>query len=160
MSEKHIFALVRNPARAVEKAAPGARRVLAGMVADTLALNNAEAKAWFEKGESYRNSNNFPEAFKCYLKAAEQNHVEAQFNVGFDYEHGHPIVKDEVEAVKWYRKAAEQGDAVAQYALGKCYYDGTGVDWPPRVMPLLVRQFPVVSVCCFASTQGSGGRRA
>jgi putative SOS response-associated peptidase YedK len=33
-------------------------------------------------------------------------------------------------------------------------------DWPPRVMPLLVRQFPVVSVCCFASTQGSGGRRA
>jgi hypothetical protein len=33
-------------------------------------------------------------------------------------------------------------------------------DWPPRVIPLLMRQFPVVSVCCFASTQGSGGRRA
>jgi len=35
-----------------------------------------------------------------------------------------------------------------------------GIDWPPRVMPLLMRQFPVVSVCCFAATQGSGGRRA
>ena len=34
------------------------------------------------------------------------------------------------------------------------------LDWPPRVMPLLVRYFPVVSVCCFAATQGSGGRRA
>jgi hypothetical protein len=32
------FALVRKPASAVEKAAPGAKRILSGMVADALAI--------------------------------------------------------------------------------------------------------------------------
>ena len=31
-------------------------------------------------------------------------------------------------------------------------------DWPPQVIPHLMRQFPVVSVCLFR--QGSGVRRA
>src|ERR1017187_6181866 len=38
MKDKSDFALVRKPSSAVEKAAPGAKRVLAGMVTDTLAL--------------------------------------------------------------------------------------------------------------------------
>jgi hypothetical protein len=35
---RNKFPLVRKPASAVEKAAPGAKRILSGMVADTLAL--------------------------------------------------------------------------------------------------------------------------
>ena len=35
-----------------------------------------------------------------------------------------------------------------------------GNAWTPFIRPLVMRQFPVVSVCCFAATQGSGGRRA
>jgi DNA-binding NtrC family response regulator len=38
MSEKNDFALVPRPPAALEKAEPGARRILSGMVADTLAL--------------------------------------------------------------------------------------------------------------------------
>ncbi len=38
MNEKENFALVRKPRNAIEKAEPGAKRVLSGMVADTLAL--------------------------------------------------------------------------------------------------------------------------
>jgi hypothetical protein len=38
MSEKNNYAIVRKPSSTVEKAAPGAKRVLAGMVKDTLAL--------------------------------------------------------------------------------------------------------------------------
>ena len=38
MSEKENFALVRKPSSAVEKAAPGAKRILSVMVADTLTL--------------------------------------------------------------------------------------------------------------------------
>ena len=34
------------------------------------------------------------------------------------------------------------------------------IAWTPFIKPLVMRQFPVVSVCCFVSTQGSGGRRA
>jgi DNA-binding response OmpR family regulator len=38
MNKKNDFALVRKPSSAVEKAAPGAKRVLSGMVTDALAL--------------------------------------------------------------------------------------------------------------------------
>jgi tetratricopeptide (TPR) repeat protein len=38
MNEKNNFALVPRPSSAVEKAAPGAKRILSGMVAETLAL--------------------------------------------------------------------------------------------------------------------------
>ena len=39
-------------------------------------------------------------------------------------------------------------------------YSGATTAWTPFIRPLVMRQFPVVSVCCFAATQGSGGRRA
>lgn len=42
MNEKNDFALVPRPPSAVEKAEPGAKRILSGMVADTLALASKE----------------------------------------------------------------------------------------------------------------------
>lgn len=38
MNEKNDFAVVRRPSSAVEKAAPGAKRILSGMVADALVM--------------------------------------------------------------------------------------------------------------------------
>ena len=49
MNEKNDFALVPRPPGALEKAEPGAKRVLAGMVDDTLALAN---KARIRPGEA------------------------------------------------------------------------------------------------------------
>jgi tetratricopeptide (TPR) repeat protein len=43
MNEKNDFALVPRPSSAVEKAAPGAKRILSGMVADALALRNKQS---------------------------------------------------------------------------------------------------------------------
>jgi uncharacterized repeat protein (TIGR03803 family) len=37
---------------------------------------------------------------------------------------------------------------------------GAATAWTPFIKPPVMGYFPVVSVCCFASTQGSGGRRA
>ena len=51
------------------------------------------------------------EAVKWYRKAAEQDHAQAQVNLGVCYANGQGVAKDDVEAVKWYRKAAEQNDA-------------------------------------------------
>ena len=48
------------------------------------------------------------EAVKWFRKAAEQNHAQAQCDLGVCYANGQGVAKDEVEAVKWYRKAAEQ----------------------------------------------------
>ncbi len=43
MSEKNAFALVPRPPSGLEKAEPGAKRILSGMVADTLALAKKES---------------------------------------------------------------------------------------------------------------------
>jgi len=58
---------------------------------------------------------------------AEQGNAEAQFNLGYSYDHGRGVPKDKQEALRWYRRAAMQGDAFAQNALGDNYWEGTGV---------------------------------
>jgi len=75
------------------------------------------------------------EAVKWFRKAAEQNLVEAQVNLGCCCGTGAGVVKDEVEAVKWYRKAAKQNYAPAQGLLGASYAYGHGVaeDYPEAV---------------------------
>jgi hypothetical protein len=45
MNEKTDFVLVKRPSSALEKAAPGAKRVLAGMVAGTPALARNETSS-------------------------------------------------------------------------------------------------------------------
>ncbi|MFT4689365.1 MAG: hypothetical protein ACI9OD_001572 [Limisphaerales bacterium] len=58
---------------------------------------------------------------------AEQGEAIAQFNLGWMYEKGLGVIKDETEAAKWYRKAADQGYVSAQSSLGGMYAEGGGV---------------------------------
>jgi tetratricopeptide (TPR) repeat protein len=143
MNEKDNFALVPRPPGAIEKAEPGAKRILSGMVTDTLdlatskevAVSDEQVESWFQTGVKYHakglgSLQDFVEAAKWYRKAAEQNHAGAQNNLGFCYYYGHGVPKDSVEAVKWFRKAAdqaEQGNATAQHDLGYRYAKGLGV---------------------------------
>jgi TPR repeat protein len=69
----------------------------------------------YAKGEGV--VKNEAEAVEWYRRAAEQNQVQAQFNLGFCYAYGHGVEKDEAEAVKWYRKVAEAGEVKAFNAL-------------------------------------------
>jgi TPR repeat protein len=66
-----------------------------------------------------------------YRKAAIAGHARAQMHLGFMYEDGIGVEKDEIEAVKWYSRAAEQGDVFAQINLGGMLSVGRGVeqDW-------------------------------
>jgi TPR repeat protein len=124
------FPVVRRPSSAIEKAAPGAKRILSSMVVDLLALIPIEdAELQFKKGfDAYnRVPSDFVEAVKWYRKAAEQGHVAAQHNLGLCYQNGHGVSQNDSEAVKWYRKAAEKGNAISQFNLGGCYILGQGV---------------------------------
>ena len=49
-----------------------------------------------------------------YLRKAQQDAPEAQFNLGWCYENGKGVKQDWQKAVEWYAKAAEQGYANAQ----------------------------------------------
>ncbi|MBP7111639.1 MAG: sel1 repeat family protein [Nitrosomonas sp.] len=67
-------------------------------------------------------------------KAAEQNSIEAQFNLGFLYYIQAETIDNEYEkidffenSVTWFRRAAEQGHAESQFYLGNAYFYGDGV---------------------------------
>ena len=63
----------------------------------------------FSAGMKAYESKNYKEALKWWTKAAEKNHVDAQFNLGVLYANGqgmeHPNYQ---EALKWWTKAAEK----------------------------------------------------
>ena len=58
-----------------------------------------------------------PTFMKWYLKAAEQEKADAQYNLGYMYAEGRGVAQDDAEAMKRYLKASEQGDAEAAQAL-------------------------------------------
>ena len=67
------------------------------------------------------------EAFKWWLKAAEQGYAVAQHNVGACYVNGSGVEKNYQQAAKWYLKAAEQNFRSSQYAVAFSYANGLGV---------------------------------
>ena len=135
------FSLVRRPSSAVEKAAPGAKRVLAGMVAETLALARSksntqpdsvsdlseEAEDFYRRGLECEERGDRSQAFQFYKQAAEKGDSWAQYKVGHSYLYGDVIPQNYDEGVKWIRKAAENGEDVAQVVLGVLYLFGEGV---------------------------------
>ena len=53
-----------------------------------------------------------------YLKAADQSHSLAQFNLAIMYAAGQGVPRDEAKSMGWMQKAADLGDAGAQYHIG------------------------------------------
>ena len=66
-------------------------------------------------------------AVEWYRKAAERGSAHAQCNLGFLYENGQGVQKNNKTAIEWYRKAAEQNNINAQFNLANLYYKGEGV---------------------------------
>jgi TPR repeat protein len=62
------------------------------------------------------------------MKAAEQGHSGAQFDLGDCYQNGDGVEWDRVEAFEWFMQAAEQGHIGAQCTLDCCYLYGDGVE--------------------------------
>ena len=75
----------------------------------------------------------FAEAFRWFLKAAENGSAFAQYEIGYAYNGGgdlRVLPPDYAKAVYWYTKAAEQGNVNAQHSLGLIY--AYGGDGPPQ----------------------------
>lgn len=66
-------------------------------------------------------------AFFWFMKAADENVVEAQYNLGIMYRLGEGTSANPQEAVKWITKAAESGLTVAENTLGLMYQSGDGI---------------------------------
>ncbi|RIA91509.1 hypothetical protein C1645_875361 [Glomus cerebriforme] len=114
-----------------EKGNPNAQFYLATCYMDGIGTEKDEKKAfdWFLKSDSLIIQNiNKHISFKEELKLAITNNLKAQVYVGYCYQNGIGINKNEKKAFKWYLKSAENGNAMAQNNLGVCYKDGIGTD--------------------------------
>jgi hypothetical protein len=67
----------------------------------------------------------YAEAVRWYLKAAEQGVELAQTYLGGMYDQGRGVPQDYAEAATWFRRAADRGVALAQFVLGTMYEEGT-----------------------------------
>lgn len=123
---------MRKPPSAVEKAAPAAKRILSGMVADTLILSQKiDADAIYQKFRINHTLQNYDYARSLLRKAAKMGHTEAMYDCGMDYMSGDGFPQDNKQAYHWLRQAAERGHADAQCFMGLAYEKGR-IE-PPRL---------------------------
>lgn len=66
------------------------------------------------------------EAFKYYLKGAEDGYIRAMYYTGLCYYFGTGIKENQEEAFRWFNDAANQGHISASYYKGKMLLDGEG----------------------------------
>ncbi|HIG06795.1 MAG: tetratricopeptide repeat protein [Methylococcales bacterium] len=82
----------------------------------------------FVLAEDYFNgqhkAQNYPLAFKWYLKAARRGNLEAQLKVAKSFYEGLGTAVDYKASAKWFQLAAERGHLVAQKTIAKMYLDG------------------------------------
>jgi TPR repeat protein len=86
---------------------------------------SGNAEAQFFVGLRYASNKevaDFTRAIEWYLKAAEQNHILAQFNLGVMYSNGQGVLPNERQAEIWFDRAARQQDPGAQHYLGMSRY--------------------------------------
>ena len=62
-----------------------------------------------------------------FQEAAKQRHAYAQNMLGWCYQHGTGVERDEKKAVEWYEKAAEQGSVTARNNIYNISYDRNAI---------------------------------
>jgi TPR repeat protein len=77
-------------------------------------------------GRCYYHLKDFKNAHKWYQVAAQQQHPLALNNLGFLYQAGEGVQKDEQLAFQHFLKSAEYGYVTAMFSLGYCYRTGKG----------------------------------
>lgn len=99
-----------------------------------------DADAQFNLGQAYKLGRGVPADLKIaqdwFLKAARQDHDQAQANLGLVlFQSG-----DRKAALPWIQKAADRGEPRAQYVLGTALFNGDLMarDWP-RAYALMTR---------------------
>lgn len=70
----------------------------------------------------------YEQAIPLLWKSAELGNAEAQYNLGYCYEFGVGVAKDEKIATSWYQKSADQNYNDGLYAMMMAYSDGKGVE--------------------------------
>jgi TPR repeat protein len=125
MSESGDFALAQRPPSALERAGPGAKRIVCGMVAEVLVLARREAselEAIYQQGVEHEKRGQENQAFGFYRRAAERGHLRAQYKLGQCYLYGAGVGGDEGQGLVWLKRALDGGLGRAGFVLGNHFY--------------------------------------
>lgn len=85
------------------------------------------SRAEFDDGYKATQEGNYERAISLWKPLAEKGDAAAQYTLGWMYESGQGIEKDDKKAALWYTKSAQQGNMAAQYVLATMYSKGRGV---------------------------------
>lgn len=91
------------------------------------AVADDEGKEWLRKADAHYKAGRYDIAVGYYLKAAEFDETEAQFNLGYALYNGEGIKQNYPSAVMWFKRAASKQYPKAEYNLAFCYMYGKGV---------------------------------
>lgn len=82
--------------------------------------------AWADKSDALAayQIGNYKEAARQFRPLADDGDAEAQYYLGYMYEKGQGVAKDQVLMRKWYQRAADAGNAKAQYKVAVGYAFG------------------------------------
>ncbi|WOJ92748.1 tetratricopeptide repeat protein [Congregibacter variabilis] len=86
------------------------------------------AKQFFSQYDHTGDPADLRSAHKLLLKSAEQQHPQAQAELGNSYLTGRGVVQDFPLAADWYKQAAENGVPEAMHELGKMARSGWGME--------------------------------
>jgi TPR repeat protein len=95
------------------------------------AAQDGEARSQFELGTYYFKIREMDKAGKWLTDAAKQGLGEANLNLGYMYDKGLGLPRNDYEALKYYKKAAEQKVPQAYINIGLLYERGEGVKENP-----------------------------
>ncbi|KAL6043530.1 Eukaryotic translation initiation factor 5B [Balamuthia mandrillaris] len=99
---------------------------------DACAIEKEAGTDEFQQADRQSQEEDARQAFELYLSAAKQGHAAALFWVGWCFDTGTGVDKDDKEAARWWRCAAEKGHHEAQSSLAWNLDHGRGVDASSR----------------------------
>lgn len=94
---------------------------LSALMIAIFSLSVMSAYADNAKGETAYASGDYAVALSEFKKAAEAGDMNAQYNLGVMYEHGHGVDQSDLKAEEWYQMAADNGHPEAPMALQLLY---------------------------------------
>lgn len=92
------------------------------------AIDSGRKDAYFNIGEIYRYKNMIEKALECYNIALENDNLSAALPLGWFYEDGIGVEKDEKKAFEYYKQAYEDSNPDSIFSLGRMYYLGRGTE--------------------------------
>ena len=101
--------------------------LLCSIMLPVCTMADDEGKKWLQMANEQYEKKQYDIAVGYYLKAAEFDETEAQFNLGYALFNGEGIKQDYPSAAMWFKRAANKQYPKAEYNLSFCYMHGKGV---------------------------------